>query len=259
MIALYIILAVIGALIFLYFFAICPANGKKAAAFDGKYIAHRGFHGGDIKENTCEAFEMAVGLGYGIELDIQLSSDKVAVVNHDYTVKRVFGVDKKVSELTARELRIIGVPTLKEVLEIIDGKVPLVAEIKGEDGSTEVCQKAAELLDGYNGAYCVESFNPIHLRWFKLNRPNVIRGQLSTAFGKRDDKKGLLHQMLRHLLLNFLSRPHFIAYEFKYNSPSVTLCALLGAHMVCWTPKSADDINTAKKHYRTFIFEGFEP
>ena len=60
MIALYIILAVIGALIFLYFFAICPANGKKAAAFDGKYIAHRGFHGGDIKENTCDAFERAV-------------------------------------------------------------------------------------------------------------------------------------------------------------------------------------------------------
>ena len=259
MIALYISLAVIGVLVFLYFFAICPANGKKAVAFDGKYIAHRGLHGSEIKENTREAFEKAVEYGYGIELDIQLSSDNVAVINHDYTLKRVFGVDKKVSELSARELRMIGVPTLKEVLEIIGGKVPLVAEIKGESTDIEVCKKAAELLDDYDGIYCVESFNPMHLRWFKKHRPNVIRGQLSTAFGKRDDKKGLLHQLLRHLLLNFLSRPHFIAYEYKYKSVSARLCALLGAHMVCWTPQSADDINNAKKHYRTFIFEGFEP
>ncbi len=259
MIALYIILAVIGVLVFLYFFAICPANGRKAAAFDGKYIAHRGFHGGGIKENTREAFEKAVKHGYGIELDIQLSSDKVAVINHDYTLKRVFGVDKKVSELTARELRRIGVPTLKEVLEIIGGKVPLVAEIKGESSDIEVCEKAAELLDDYDGLYCVESFNPMHMRWFKKNRPKVVRGQLSTAFGKRDNKKGLLHQLLRHLLLNFLSRPHFIAYEFKYKSVSARLCALLGAHMVCWTPKSEADVNASKKHYRTFIFEEFEP
>ena len=259
MMALYITLAIIGVLIFLYFFAICPANGKKAAHFDGKYIAHRGLHGGIIKENTREAFEKAVKLGYGIELDIQLSSDKVPVINHDYDLKRVFGVDKKVSSLTVRELRMIGVPTLKEVLEIIDGKVPLVAEIKGESFDIEVCEKAAELLDNYDGIYCVESFNPMHMRWFKKNRPQVVRGQLSTAFGKRDNKKGLLHQLLRHLLLNFLSRPHFIAYEYKYRSVSARLCALLGAHMVCWTPQSADDVNNAKKYYKTFIFEGYEP
>ncbi len=259
MIALYITLVVIGVLIFLYFFAICPANGKKAAAFDGKYIAHRGLHCGVIKENTREAFEKAVKYGYGIELDIQLSSDKVPVINHDYTLKRVFGVDKEVSSLTVRELRMIGVPTLSEVLEIIDGKVPLVAEIKGESSDIEVCEKSAELLDNYDGIYCVESFNPMHLRWFKRNRPQVIRGQLSTAFGKRDNKKGFLHQLLRHLLLNFLSRPHFIAYEYKYKSVSARLCALLGAHMVCWTPKSADDVNASKKYYRTYIFEGYEP
>ena len=259
MIALYITLAVIGVLIFLYLFAICPANGRKASAFDGKYIAHRGFHGGDIKENTREAFEKAVELGYGIELDIHLSSDKVAVIHHDYTLKRVFGVDKNISSLTERELRDIGVPTLKEVLEIIGGKVPLVAEIKGESSDTEVCEKAAELLDNYEGIYCIESFNPMYVRWFKKNRPQVIRGQLSTAFGKRDNKKTFRYQLLRHLLLNFLSRPHFIAYEHKYQSVSARLCALLGAHMVCWTPKSADDVNKAKKHYKTFIFEGFEP
>ena len=259
MIALYITLAVIGVLIFLYFFAICPANGRKAADFDGRFIAHRGFHGGDIKENTIPAFKKAVELGYGIELDIHLSSDKVAVIHHDYTLKRVFGVDKKVSELTAKELNAIGVPTFNEVLEIIGGKVPLVAEIKGESSDTEVCEKAAELLDNYDGIYCIESFNPLYVRWFKKHRPKVIRGQLSAAFGKRDNKKAFRYQLLRHLLLNFLSRPHFIAYEHKYPSVSARLCALLGAHMVCWTIKSESDLNNSKKHYRTYIFESFEP
>ncbi len=254
----YVGIVIIVALL-IYLFMIFPANGKKAKAFDGKYIAHRGLHGGELIENTLPAFKKAVELGYGIELDIQLSSDKIPVIHHDYTLKRVFGVDKDVSMLSVNELKALGVPTLSEVLEVIGGKVPLVAEIKGESTDTEVCVKAAELLDDYDGLYCVESFNPMHMRWFKKNRPKVVRGQLSTAFGKRDDNKGLLHQLLRHMLLNFLSRPHFVAYEYKYNSVSARLCALLGAHMVCWTPQSADDINKAKKLYKTFIFEGFEP
>ncbi len=257
---LYIVLGIIAAVVLLYLFAICPANGKKAAAFDGKFIAHRGLHGDGITENTLSAFERAVECGYGVELDIQLSSDKVAVICHDYDLKRVFGIDKKVYSLTAAELKEIGVPSFSEVLQVLGGKVPLVAEIKGESFNTEACVKAAELLDGYDGLYCVESFNPMHLRWFKKNRPSVIRGQLSTAFGKkRDGKRNFMHLFLRHLLLNFFSRPHFIAYEYKYYGLSARLCALLGAHMVCWTPESEDNINTAKKHYRTFIFEGFEP
>jgi glycerophosphoryl diester phosphodiesterase len=244
----------------IYLFMIFPANGKRASAFENKYIAHRGLHGGDTVENTLEAFKKAVDKGYGVELDIQLSSDKIPVVTHDYDLKRVFGVDKKVKDLSCEELNNIGVPTLKEVLTVLDGKVPLVAEIKGENFDTEVCAKAAELLDSYNGIYCVESFNPMHMRWFKKNRKNVIRGQLSTAFGKkRDGKINVLHTFLRHLLLNFLSRPHFIAYEYKYYGVSARMCKLLGAHMVCWTPKSKEDSDLASKHYSTFIFEGYEP
>ena len=257
-----VVLYILGAIVILfaiYLFMIFPANGKRAKAFDGKYIAHRGLHGGDTLENTIKAFEKAVDKGYGVELDIHLSSDKIPVVAHDYDLKRVFGVDKKVSSLTASELNSIGVPTLSQVLTVLDGRVPLVAEIKGESIDTEVCSVSASVLDNYKGLYCVESFNPFHLRWFKKNRKHVIRGQLSTAFGKCDDKKGLLHQLLRHLLLNFISRPHFIAYEYKYFGFSARLCKLFGAHMICWTPKSEAEVKASKKHYKTFIFEGYEP
>lgn len=260
MLFLYISLPTVTVLIALYLFMIFPADGRRAKAFDGKFIAHRGLHGNGVVENTAEAFKLAVEKGYGVELDIQLSSDGIPVVTHDYDLKRVFGVDKKVSSLTLAELNALGVPSLSEVLSILDGKVPLVAEIKGEDFNTDVCVKAAELLDDYKGLYCVESFNPIHLCWFKKNRKGVIRGQLSTAFGKkRDGKINLLHGFLRHLLLNFLSRPHFIAYEYKYFGFSVRMCKLLGAHMVCWTPKNKEDQALASKHYSTYIFEGYEP
>lgn len=251
------ILAVIFAI---YLFMIFPASGKRARAFDGKYIAHRGLHGGDTVENTLEAFSLAVEKGYGVELDIQLSSDGIPVVTHDYDLKRVFGVEKKVNSLTCSELNALGVPTLSQALDVLHGKVPLVAEIKGEDFSTKVCSRAAEILDGYEGLYCVESFNPFHLRWFRKNRKNVIRGQLSTAFGKkRDGKRNLVHTLLRHLLLNFISRPHFIAYEHKYFGISARLCRIFGAHMVCWTPKSRDEAMKASKYYKTFIFEDYEP
>lgn len=256
----YIFLAVTAAVIGIYLFLIFPADGRKAKAFDGKYIAHRGLHGGETVENTLEAFRKATEKGYGVELDIQLSSDGIPVVTHDYDLKRVFGVEKKVNSLTCSELNALGVPALSEVLDILDGRVPLVAEIKGEDFSTEVCEKAAKLLDGYTGLYCVESFNPFHLMWFRKNRKNVIRGQLSTAFGKkRDGKRNLVHTLLRHLLLNFISRPHFIAYEHKYFGASARLCKLFGAHMVCWTPKSKDEAMKASKYYKTFIFEDYEP
>ncbi len=260
MLFLYIALPAVTVLLAAYIFMIFPSDGRKASAFENKYIAHRGLHGNGVTENTAEAFKKAVERGYGVELDIQLSSDKVAVVCHDYDLKRVFGIDKKVSSLTANELKGIGVPTFEEVLSILNGKVPLVAEIKGEDFNTEVCEKTAGLLDKYEGTYCVESFNPMHLRWFKKHRKNVIRGQLSTAFGKkRDGKRNFLHLFLRHLLLNFLSRPHFISYEHKYYGLSVRLCALFGALMVCWTPSSREETEAASKHYKTFIFEGYEP
>ena len=243
-----------------YLFLIWPGNGQRAKPLAGCYIAHRGLHGGELVENTLAAFAAAVERGYGIELDIQLSSDGIPVVCHDYDLKRVFGLERKVSEMTVDELQAIGVPRLHEVLVLLDGKVPLVAEIKGETLSTEVCAKAAELLDHYTGVYCVESFNPMHLGWFRKHRPQVIRGQLSTAFGKKpDNRRSLLHFALRHLLLNVISRPHFIAYEYRYFGLSTRLCAAFGARMVCWTPDSSEALTVAKKHYHTFIFEGFDP
>lgn len=251
------ILGILAAVWLLYLFLICPHNGEKATAFRGKRIAHRGLHGGDVVENTLPAFQKAKEQGYGVELDVQLSSDGFPMVAHDYDLKRVFGVDAKVKDLTANELMALGVPTLLEVLDVIDPALPLVVELKGEDGDVSVCRQTAEMLDGYEGLYCVESFNPLYLRWFKKKRGEVVRGQLSTRFTKKKRAgSAALNFALRHLLLNFLSRPHFIAYDHRYaDSASLRACQRLGAMTVGWTPKGEDEIVAAEKEFDAVIFE----
>ncbi len=250
------------ALALLWLYLIFPGKGKKAAAFRGCRIAHRGLHGGAVIENTLPAFAAAVEGGFGIELDVQLSSDGVAVVCHDADLERVFGIGREVGSMTAGELQEIGVPALSEVLALIDGRVPLVVELKGENTDVSVCVRAAALLDGYRGLFCVESFNPFNLRWFKRHRPQVIRGQLSSRFpGKKRPGRAILCFVLRHLITNFLCRPDFISYEHRYGGAlSLRICGRLGADRFAWTiPSEEEEREAERQGFTAFIFEGYLP
>ena len=126
-------------------------------------------------------------MGYGIELDVQLTKDGVPVVFHDWDLKRAAGVDRKIRDCTFEELqsyRLFGssqtIPAFETVLELADGRTPLIIELKAEIVHRELCEKCAVLLDRYPGEYCIESFSPLALGWFKRHRPNVLRGQLAT-------------------------------------------------------------------------------
>lgn len=228
----------------------------------GIMFAHRGLHGGEIKENTLPAFERAVGHGYGIELDVQLSSDNIPVVSHDYTLKRVFGVNITVKALTAEALGEYGVPTLSEVLEKVGGRVPLIIEIKGEGEIDAVTTETCSILDGYTGPFCVEAFNPRVLTRLKKIRPDFIRGQLATNF-LREKTRGhspLAFFALQNLLTNFLAKPDFIAFDFRYKDMlSLYICkALYGVKTAAWTVRSSGDLEAAHG-FDMVIFEGFEP
>lgn len=241
-----------------YLAAICPRVKDRAAlsSFTGKVFAHRGMHDSKIMENSIEAFEKAVDNGYGIELDVQLSEDGHAVVFHDSTLFRLFGEPDSVCDLTAKELAEYGIPTLKEVLDVIDGRVPLIIELKGESKDVSVAPIAAEILDEYNGEYCVESFNPYILKWYKECRPDVVRGQLSTAFMKTE-RKSLKYFALEHLLLNFMSKPDFIAYEHKYPEKlSVVLCRkMFKTPVFAWTVRTSDEWSKCADKFDSYICE----
>ena len=176
------ILLWIPVLIFAYIKMIDPGKKRKHPVLNVKYYAHRGFHGEEgIPENSMAAFKKARESGYGIELDVQLTKDGVMVVHHDYDLKRTCGVNKKIADLTYRELcryRLMGtrerIPRFVEVLREVDGKVPLLVELKMETCNRKLCKKVAKALDQYKGLYCMECFHPYALYWFKKNRPEVI-------------------------------------------------------------------------------------
>lgn len=267
-----VIIFILLGLFLIYLFLIMPRMFHRAdrGPFMGYWYAHRGFHDnkGPAPENSLSAFKKAVEKGYGIELDVQLTKDKKVVVFHDNDLKRVCGIDCPVNLKTyeeLQELRICSseekIPLFEEVLDLIRGRVPLIVEIKMVDASTEVCELANEILTGYSGKYCVESFHPMAVKWFKDHRPELMRGQLSSNFAKDSGKKENTGEILVHYLLgNVICRPDFIAYSCDHvNNFSFFLTRLMGALPVAWTVKSRERLNNIHSKYKLFIFEGFSP
>ena len=269
--------AVLGALVLLFLLGLLlrrylTAPAKRRAGverFKGLVLAHRGLHENPgVPENSLPAFRAAVEAGYGVELDVQLSSDGIPVVFHDQTLERVCGLPGSTRDYPVEKLATtplfgqegIGIPTFREVLDVIGGRVPILVEIKGEDPAFDkTCAKAAELLDGYPGEYWVESFNPLALAWFKKNRPAVLRGQLAQAYLRMDKYKGQFkYYFLQHFLLNFRSRPDFLAYRIGHRDDR-SFCRLRRLYhvpAVAWTVKTRDDLSASKDAFDGVIFEG---
>ncbi|MBR5969563.1 MAG: glycerophosphodiester phosphodiesterase [Lachnospiraceae bacterium] len=155
------------------------------------------------------------------------------------------------------------IPSFEEVLAVVDGKVPLIVEIKEESHDMSVCPLVDAQLQKYQGVYCIESFNPLVVQWYRKNRPEIIRGQLSDAFHKEKPEKykGLLYFALEHLLLNVLGRPDFIAYHHRYaHHLSLSFCrGLFHALTVAWTIQSKEELNKNRLHFQIFIFDSFLP
>ena len=177
----------------LYLLAVMPRMTNRAdpAPFKTRFFAHRGLHdnGSDAPENSMAAFRKAVESGFGIELDVQLTADLVPVIFHDPDLLRVCGVNRQVRDCTyaqLQEYKLFGsnerIPTLREFLEMVDGRVPLIVEFKSEDTDMTLCRIIDPMLKAYKGVYCIESFNPLVLFWYRIHRPGVMRGQLSDGF-----------------------------------------------------------------------------
>lgn len=267
-----IILACILTLAVLYLLMIMPRVFGKPdmTPFKGWLYAHRGLHDNkaDAPENSLRAFARAVEAGFGIEMDIQMTKDQVPVVFHDYTLERICGAEGKVCDYTYDELQQFRlcssdqtIPRFEDVLKLVDGKVPLIVELKIEALDTAVCCAGDRLLSAYRGIYCIESFNPLGVFWYRRNRKNVVRGQLSEGFLKEKEYNGFLYFLLQNLLLNFLTKPDFVAYNKKHPRVlSRRICrGLYRNTAVAWTIKSQEELEAARKNFDIFIFDSFLP
>ena len=233
--------------------------------------AHRGLHGNGVPENSLAAFRKAVEHGYGSELDVHLLADGNLAVIHDTSLKRTAGVEVDIETLTVEDLtkyRLEGteetIPTLQEVLDLYDGKAPLIIELKSDnDNYAELTETTCKLLENYKGLYCLESFDPRCIRWLKRNRPKLVRGQL--AHNSLRDKKSKVSWLLRfcmtNLISNFWNTPDCIAYHFPdRHIPGVCIARRMWKIQgVSWTLRNPEDYKTALSENWIPIFEGFEP
>ncbi|MBR4954725.1 MAG: glycerophosphodiester phosphodiesterase [Clostridia bacterium] len=260
------ILIVIGVPVvgFLYIFlpADIPSYVKKV--YRGRYYAHRGLHNIDenVPENSLAAFKKAAEKGYGIELDVHLSADGQVVVFHDDDLRRMCGVDKKIADCTYDELQqysLLGtsekIPLFSSVLEVYNGVAPMIIEIKTGRKNAELCQKVCDELENYKGKICVESFDPRVLRWFKKHRPRTVRGQLCQRAENYKNQPRLLSWALGNCALNFIGRPHFIAYRIEEKPGLVRMVLTMGAMDVCWTSRKPGEGEGAD----CVIFENYLP
>ncbi|MFH1513697.1 MAG: glycerophosphodiester phosphodiesterase family protein [Bacillota bacterium] len=251
----------------LYLWLIAPARKPCPREFRRDVLyAHRGLHDGNhsVIENSMRAFALAVEHGYGMEMDLQTTRDGRVVIHHDLNTLRVCGADAVIEQTDYADLPPLPdgtpLPLFSEFLKRVDGKTPLIIELKYHKQYLRTVRATLTLLEGYSGDYCLESFHPAIVQTLRKHAPDALRGQLSS--GNLDkDTNPVAAFMLKHLLINVFSRPHFIAYDFYHDrTPSLKLCRLLFKPvLIAWTVKSQAALDEALTRYDTVIFEGFIP
>lgn len=243
-------------LFIVYIYLIFPHRHQRK--FKHRKYTHRGYHSKDqtLKENSLEAFRLSVEKGYGIELDVQLTKDGEVVVYHDFNLSRLERNESKLFDLTLEELKQFYIPTLQEVLALVDGQVELIIELKSDKNKDRLSEKVLDILDSYHGPYCVESFDPRIVYWFKKHAPQIKRGQLIMPISKYDSVfTGIL---INSLLYQFLTRPHFLAInvDSSHFNPSINFNQFFGIESCLWTVH--ENHRTDYKWVDAYIFEYFD-
>lgn len=222
-----------------------------------KPIAHRGLHGAGVAENGIKAFEKAIEKGFPIETDVQMSRDGVLFCFHDDNMRRVTGLNADIRETKSEAILALNlsgtkekVPTFKEFLSLVDGKVPLLIEVKRQK-QKGIEQKILDELKGYNGEYAIQSFDPFVLKKFKKLAPEIIRGQLSDALN--EEKNFFVRTIVRKMSLNFLTKPDFCNVNIKGFSQSKKYAK--GLPMLCWTIRNEEDKQKAEALGANYVFE----
>jgi glycerophosphoryl diester phosphodiesterase len=242
------------------------------ASFLARPIAHRALHDKTMSENSMAAIHAAIDAGYGIEIDIQASRDGVPMVFHDYDLKRLTGVVGAVAQMSSVGLcgtALSGgggtVPTLAAALKVIAGRVPLLIEIKDQDGALGAnvgpLEKAVcAALDGYQGEVALMSFNPYSVAMCRKYAPHIPRGLTTCSYPEKSwltIPKEIRYAQARipdfdRVGACFISHQHD-----DLASPHVIKLQDRGVPILCWTVKSPKAEVRARKIANNITFEGY--
>lgn len=236
-------------------------------------VAHRGYHdrGAGRIENTLAAASAAVARGFSIEVDLQTTADERVVVFHDDTLDRLTEASGPVERATLQQLKTarfrVGdqrIPTLEELLDLVDGRVPLVIELKGRWNSDRRLEQAVTArLAEYAGPVALMSFDPASVAAVRRLAPHLPRGMIADRFPRDDwpQLSGPRRMALRWLLAATRVLPNFIAYGVKALPASAPLALrhFFRVPLLTWTVRTAADRATARQWADQIIFEAFDP
>lgn len=229
-----------------------------------RIIAHRGVHNEkDIIENSLEAFKEAVNKNYIIELDVHFLKDGEVVVFHDDNIERMTGINKNLKDCTYDEIRNIKllnkntyIPKFSDVLKLVDGKVPILIELKNDNKVGLLESSLVQILKKYNGKYAVQSFNPLSIMWFKNNYPNIIRGQLVCKF-KNKKMDNIKKFILKTMFFNIITNPDFISHSVDDLSYKEVNKIKKNKFILGWTVRNKERYDELIKYYDNLICEKF--
>lgn len=229
-----------------------------------RIIAHRGYHdiSKNIPENSIASYKRAIEFGYAIEIDLHLLKDGNIVSMHDDYLERMTGNSKKLVDCTydeIKDLKLLGteehIPLLKEILDLVNGRVPLLIEYKYDNKVGLLEEKSMELLKNYKGEYAIQSFNPKSVKWFKDNYKDIPRGQLASSFA--NEKMCFIKKLiLKNVLLFSYNKPDFVSYAIK-DLPNSRIEKLRkkGICIFGWTIRDKEAFDFAKKYCDSSVCE----
>ncbi|MBE0700768.1 MAG: glycerophosphodiester phosphodiesterase [Acholeplasmataceae bacterium] len=232
-------------------------------------IAHRGLHSkeGIIPENSISAYQKALEQGYTIELDLNVLKDGTVLAFHDKNFKRLCGDERLLSEITYDEIKNLKLlktdehpVKLEEVLKFVDGKKPLLIELKPHGNVRFLCESMMKTMMTYSGQWAMFSFHPKAVAWFKKHHPEVIRGQISEYFTDDKNISKIKRYLMKSMFFNRFTKPDFISYGIK-DMPNKYLdkAKKKGLTIISYVARNQNEFDFVKKHYDNTVFEFFKP
>lgn len=232
-------------------------------------IAHRGFHSKDglIPENSWLAFDLAMKHGYAIECDVNVLKDGTAVVFHDPDLKRLCHDQRLLEEVTWDEVKHFKllnteetILTLQDLLGRINGKKPLLIELKPHGNVALLCKSVMAVLKDYQGLYALFSFHPKVVYYLKKHHPEVIRGQIAEYFKTNQSMPKIIKWMMKNMVFNRFTKPDFVSYSV-HDLPNKKLDRLKarGMTIISYAAQNQKEFDHVLNHYDNVVFEYFKP
>ncbi len=236
-----------------------PPDPRRVGFLARVPYAHRGLHGTRLVENSRAAISAAVEAGYGIELDVQFSLDGAAFVFHDFSLERLTGESGQLRHMSSRDLAQITltgtdetIPKLDEILRLINGRVPVLIELKAIEGHvSQLCVAVRHALEGYRGEAAIMSLHGEVSRWFAAHGERITRGLIMSSDSDyaRDPGREMRKAVWR-------AKPEFLAIDIR-DLPSryAARQRRRGVPVLTWTVRSAEQQALAALHADQIIFE----